>query len=43
MAKTKRNSLTAFICDECRRANKNKTTHPGVRHLPGICDCKCRD
>lgn len=43
MAKTKTNPKTRYICDECRKADKAKNTHPGVRHLPGICDCSCRD
>lgn len=34
---------TDYICPECRRCDKEKMTHPGVRHLPGICDCECRD
>lgn len=33
---------TAYICDECRQADKERRTHPGVRHRPGICDCECR-
>lgn len=37
-----RENLTRFICAECREANKTGDTHPGVRHLPGICDCPCR-
>ena len=35
--------LTDFICEACRKATREKTTHPGARHAPGICDCKCRD
>ncbi len=35
--------LTDFICEACRKANREGLTHPGVRHMPGICDCKCRD
>lgn len=42
MSKGKRNDKTAYICDECREADHERTTHPGVRHRPGICDCKCR-
>jgi len=35
--------LTDFICVECREANRTHDTHPGQMHLPGICDCPCRD
>lgn len=34
--------LTRFICHACRAANREHRTHPGVQHLPGICDCPCR-
>lgn len=37
-----RDRLTRFICDPCRDANRTKSTHPGVQHQPGICDCPCR-
>jgi len=37
-----RERLTRFICEPCRRASKEKRTHPGVQHVPGICDCPCR-
>lgn len=39
----KRNPKTAFICQVCKKADKEKETHPGVLHIPGICDCECRD
>lgn len=39
----KRNPKTAYICPVCRACNLAKTTHPGARHHPGICDCSCRD
>lgn len=39
---TKR-AKTDYICEPCRHADKNKLTHPGVMHPPGICDCVCRD
>jgi hypothetical protein len=32
----------AYICPICRECDKKKITHPGVRHIPGICDCHCR-
>ena len=35
--------LTDYICDVCRVANREGKTHPGQFHMPGICDCKCRD
>ena len=34
---------TAYICELCRKADKEKRTHPGAHHPPGICDCSCRD
>lgn len=34
--------LTDYICDACKEADKDKTTHPGVRHTSAICDCPCR-
>lgn len=37
-----REKLTRFICKPCREANTQKRTHPGVMHMPGICDCPCR-
>lgn len=37
-----RERLTRFICVACRLATKEKRTHPGVQHQPGICDCPCR-
>jgi hypothetical protein len=37
-----RERLTRFICRFCKDANKTADTHPGVQHLPGICDCPCR-
>lgn len=39
----KPNPKNKFICDTCRLSDRLKETHPGVRHLPGICDCKCRE
>jgi hypothetical protein len=33
---------TAYICPVCRAADAQRTTHPGVRHLPGVCECRCR-
>jgi len=38
----KRAQLTAFICRPCKDANATKSTHPGVQHMAGICDCPCR-
>jgi len=38
-----RNPKTAFICQPCRDHDEAGTTHPGARHVPGICDCECRD
>ena len=40
MAETRK---TAYICDLCRKLDKDKRTHPGQFHAPGICDCPCRD
>ena len=37
-----RDKLTRFICEPCREANASGRTHPGVMHMPGICDCPCR-
>lgn len=37
-----RDKLTRFICKPCKEANRTKSTHPGVMHQPGICDCPCR-
>lgn len=37
-----REKLTRFICKSCQEASREKRTHPGVMHLPGICDCPCR-
>lgn len=37
-----RDKLTRFICRPCKEANRTKSTHPGVMHQPGICDCPCR-
>lgn len=34
--------LTRFICEACKSATREHRTHPGVQHLPGICDCPCR-
>lgn len=34
---------TDFICNICRTHNKKKTTHPSHMHIPGICDCECRN
>lgn len=39
----KKNPKNSYICDKCKKANKEGNTHPGVRHLPGICDCECRN
>jgi hypothetical protein len=38
-----RRTKTAYICAECREANRLQAIHPGVQHLPGICDCICVD
>lgn len=35
-------AMTAYICDACRKASKEKQTHHGQMHAPGICDCPCR-
>lgn len=35
--------LTAYICWACRKANREDRTHPGANHMPGICDCPCRE
>lgn len=37
-----RDKLTRFICKPCKEANRTNSTHPGVMHQPGICDCPCR-
>lgn len=37
-----RDRLTRYLCHPCREANKTGSTHPGVQHQPGICDCPCR-
>ena len=37
------NPKTAYLCEACRAADRQRHTHPGVRHQPGICDCECRD
>lgn len=34
---------TDYICPACREADRTRTTHPGMLHGPGICDCECRD
>ena len=34
---------TAYFCGACREADKNGRTHPGMTHMPGICDCICRE
>lgn len=39
----KPNPKTAYICTECREADRTKSTHPGMMHKAGICDCSCRD
>lgn len=38
-----RNPKTAFICEDCKRCDREKATHPGMRHKPGICGCSCQD
>lgn len=38
-----RRTKTAYICEECRDANRRRDTHPGLMHKPGICDCVCLD
>lgn len=40
--KREQEKLTRYLCEECREANRTGDTHPGVRHLPGLCDCPCR-
>lgn len=40
---SRRRRLTDYICAACRTADREHTTHPGQMHLPGICDCPCRD
>lgn len=39
----KKRSKTDYICQTCRTADKERDTHPGQFHAPGICDCECRD
>lgn len=38
-----RRTKTAFICAECREADRTRQTHPGQMHRPGLCDCVCLD
>ena len=39
----KKKSKNAYLCAACKKADKAKDTHPGMRHAPGLCDCPCRD
>lgn len=39
----RKKKLTDFICEICKEADKERLTHPGKMHEPGICDCSCRD
>ncbi len=43
MPTVKKNDKTRYICADCRKADRERTTHPGMLHKPGICDCTCRD
>lgn len=40
---SRRIKLTDYICDVCREAFDKDKAHPGHMHIPGICDCPCRD